>query len=73
MIGISPLTPAFGRDYKNKKDLLADWLANKDFVTAGGQYVNRTTLKGMDIKSMTFRNRNLQKVWTLNHKAKGWA
>jgi len=24
--------PAYGRDYKNKKDALADWDANKDFI-----------------------------------------
>jgi hypothetical protein len=26
------LTPAYGRDYKSKKAVLADWLANKDFI-----------------------------------------
>lgn len=26
------LTPAYGRDYKSKKDLLADFDANKDFI-----------------------------------------
>ena len=27
-----PLTPAYGRDYKNKKDCLADLVAGKDFI-----------------------------------------
>ena len=26
------LTPAYGRDYSNKANVLADWDANKDFV-----------------------------------------
>ena len=26
------LTPAYGRDYKNKPAVLADWLAGKDFM-----------------------------------------
>jgi hypothetical protein len=28
------LTPAYGRDYKNKKSVLADWHDNKDFIVA---------------------------------------
>ena len=39
------LTPAYGRDYKSKTALLADWNANKDFdlrsFNSGG-YVNRS-------------------------------
>jgi len=45
MFGVSPLSPSYGRDYKNKKDLLADWEANKDFITASGQYTSRSELK----------------------------
>ena len=26
------LIPAYGRDYKSKKEVMADWNANKDFV-----------------------------------------
>lgn len=26
------LTPAYGRDYKNKKEVLKDWNGNKDFI-----------------------------------------
>lgn len=26
------LSPAYGRDYKSKKAVLADWDANKDFI-----------------------------------------
>ena len=28
------LTPAYGRDYKNKKAVQADWQAGKDFIIA---------------------------------------
>lgn len=45
------LTPAYGRDYKSKKAVQADWDANKDFVIAdifhpgSGMYVNRQNLQ----------------------------
>lgn len=29
------LVPAYGRDYKSKKALMADWEAGKDFFAAG--------------------------------------
>ena len=35
--------PAYGRDYKSKKEVLADWKAGKDFKiedVAHGGYVN---------------------------------
>lgn len=35
--------PAYGRDYKNQKDLKTDWDADKDFRdTASGRYVNKS-------------------------------
>ena len=35
------LTPAYGRDYKSKKEVQADLLANKDFVAEPeGRYVS---------------------------------
>lgn len=34
--------PAFGRDYKSAKLMLADWNADKDFrLTSTGQYINK--------------------------------
>lgn len=45
------LSPAYGRDYKNQQEVLADWKANKDFsVNEGGPYgvkTNRTDLEAM--------------------------
>ena len=41
------LTPAYGRDYNNKKAALEDFEANKDFehasapFTGGGAYINK--------------------------------
>lgn len=37
MFGITPLSPAYGRDYKSVKAVKADWEAGKDFRTASGQ------------------------------------
>lgn len=40
------LIPAYGRDYKSKKEVMADWNAGKDFVVVGygpddGRYINK--------------------------------
>lgn len=40
------VVPAYGRDYKSKKEVLADWNANKDFQICSidsrdGKYVNK--------------------------------
>ena len=48
MFGILPLTPAYGRDYKKKADVLKDWNDNKDFKTSAGQYINREQFATMD-------------------------
>ena len=61
------LVPAYGRDYKNKKDVLADFNANKDFVIAtmmhpdSGRYANKSDLKGTE-KSVMIRYDRLMKV-----------
>lgn len=50
------VVPAYGRDYKSKKDAVADWEAGKDFriadIGAGrddGRYVNNADLAGQDV------------------------
>jgi hypothetical protein len=48
------LIPAYGRDYKSKKALLADWNANKDFQIATfgpdcGRYINKADADGLRI------------------------
>lgn len=41
------LVPAYGRDYKSAKEVVADWEANKDFLINDissqfdGKYINR--------------------------------
>jgi len=48
------LTPAYGRDYKSKEEVLADFDANKDFLINGGpesgRYVNKEELGGEEVK-----------------------
>lgn len=41
------LTPAYGRDYKSKKEAIADFDANKDFVLQtfdGSGYINKSQI-----------------------------
>ena len=59
------LIPAYGRDYKNKKEVLADFDADKDFVIVDlfsvndGRYVNKSQLSGF---SVMIRYNKLTKV-----------
>jgi hypothetical protein len=59
------LTPAYGRDYKNKKEVEQDWKSNKDFIIADmssvyyGKPANRLDLRGQDVK---IRYGSLRKV-----------
>ena len=43
--GITPLVPAYGRDYKSQAALKTDWEDEKDFLTVGGNLVNRQQFK----------------------------
>lgn len=45
------LQPAYGRDYKSRDAVVADWHAGKDFLIASygpdmGRYVNKQDLNG---------------------------
>lgn len=45
------VTPAYGRDYKNKAEVFADWDADKDFrETASGSYVNKSGADALGLK-----------------------
>lgn len=64
------LVPAYGRDYKNKMDLQADFLAGKDFrVTGfhGDSYTNKSDLDKMHPGGYTVNARyaGLRKVAVL--------
>lgn len=64
------LTPAYGRDYKTKKEILADWEAGKDFVLNtynGGGYVNKTAYTAP--YSITVRYKRNQNVTVIKVKA----
>lgn len=61
-------TPAYGRDYKNQKEVVADWLADKDFrETTTGSYVNRTQAKEMGLKVIIRYDQN-RKVMDVSKK-----
>lgn len=63
------LSPAYGRDYKSKDEVLADFNANKDFIINDivspwcGKPVNRGDLLNSDTKPMSieFRYYKLRK------------
>lgn len=46
---IMGVAPAYGRDYKNKSEVLDAWNSDLDFIltdlNAGGRYVNRRDLR----------------------------
>jgi hypothetical protein len=65
------LTPAYGRDYKSKKEIQADLDADKDFEIAdvfggnAGRKVNKTQLKELGIAAVNVRYAKLTKVTIL--------
>lgn len=66
------LVPAYGRDYKSKKEVLADWSADKDFLIADfshpydGKPMNRqdaeTDMKGATINIRYKQQRNICQI-----------
>lgn len=70
---LSTLVPAYGRDYKSKKELLADFAANKDFylVTYNGQtYVNKEDVEKTGEKEVMVRYSKCTKITILKFSAK---
>ncbi len=51
MFGVSPITPAYGRDYKNLKEAQADLDADKDFMCLNG-YINRPQLVELGLRKI---------------------
>lgn len=62
MFGITPLTPAYGRDYKSKAAVKADFDANLDFLTAGGQYINKVQVVELGLKRVEIRYKKLTQL-----------
>lgn len=63
------LTPAYGRDYKSKAKLMADWEAGKDFLVTdmhspdNGRYLNLPDLKQYGgVTHLHFRYNKLTQV-----------
>ena len=65
MIGIGTLVPAYGRDYKNKATLLADFAAGKDFRCASGQYATFHDLVKIGMKSVQVRYANNRQTFVV--------
>lgn len=58
---MATLTSAYGRNYKTKKEALADFEADKDFVYNsfdGQTYCSKSDLKAQGIKSVNIRYKN---------------
>lgn len=63
------LTPAYGRDYKSKKEVQADFDANKDFtVQPEGSYSTKAELRAMGYNEVNIRYGKLRKVAVLKCK-----
>jgi len=61
--------PAYGRDYKNKKEILNDYLANKDFQVSqvtNHPYLNKSDCQKMGIACLIIRYSNLRKTASIN-------
>ena len=61
------ITPAYGRDYKSKEEILKDFNSGKDFVIASfvhpycGKYANKEDFKKEGLKQVTVRYSKLRK------------
>lgn len=67
MPSIGTLVPAYGRDYKSKEALVADWNEGKDFRIAGGPYIDAGSAARYGIQSVTIRYSQLRKVAVLHY------
>jgi hypothetical protein len=66
------LIPAYGRDYKSKKAVLADWQADKDFIIADfsdpydGKPANHSDLTSAGVKTVKIRYKKLAQICVVN-------
>lgn len=66
---IPTLTPAYGRGYKSKKAVLADWNAGKDFIynSFGSRWDGKPVNKGdIDVPRVGFRYYHLRKTFMVD-------
>lgn len=72
------VTPAYGRDYKSRKAVEEDLLADKDFIIADvsnrydGKPINFSQMVEDNIKVVSIRYNKLKKVAVYNITAKKW-
>lgn len=63
------IVPAYGRDYKSKKEVMADWDANKDFLVQDmfkSGYINKEqALKELKGQNLQVRYKKLTQVFML--------
>ena len=58
--------PAYGRDYRSAKDVMADFNANKDFMICDmssrydGRYINREQLSAGDVLAVRYDSKRKQ-------------
>jgi len=62
MFGVIPLSPAYGRDYKNVADIKIDFDNGKDFLTPSGRYINKSDIQNMKYTSIEVRYNRLRSV-----------
>ena len=61
------LVGAYGRDYKNKKDIISDIKANKDFqIMPTSSYINLQDIKTSNIKEVRVRYKRLMNLAYIN-------
>lgn len=60
--GISPLTPAYGRDYKSAVAVQEAFHKGNDFLTFMGQYINKPQIVKLGMKTINVRYGQLRKV-----------
>lgn len=65
------LTPAYGNDYKNQKEVKAAWEGNKDFILCsyrGTTYINKSDAANSDYTEFNIRYDNKRKVVVIKNK-----
>ena len=63
MFGLTPISPAYGRDYTSKAKAQADFSAGYDFQAANGQYCNKDNFNTG--QAVECRSANAREVWLL--------
>ena len=66
MYGITPLIPAYGRDYRSKDAAIADLMAGKDFETPFGRYINLEQLRELGLKEVEVRYWKMMRCTVVN-------